>query len=498
MPNLARPLATFAFLALAGAPLAAQEPTAPPKPAPAPAAAPAAPAPGTIVGFVFDSTIMRPLAVATIQLVTRNDVTHGKSFTAISDSSGFFRVADVPPGEYIATFFHPRLDELGLEGPMRSVQITSGRNDVELGIPGARRVIGLHCGLRPRGDSSGVLLGSLVQADKPEAVPNATVTAQWFELSFSARGMTRSTPTVRATTDANGRFAFCGLPTDAVFTIWASAGRATTGTVSVTVPAASVATTALAIDVADTLPRTDSTGAPTRRGTARVSGIVRRPSGSPLAGARVGIRGTTAETVSDERGAYTLADLPAGTQTLEARAIGFTPISRSSTLSGRHPLSFDVRVDSAAHVLETVQVTGKAVSDRATEEFNAAKKRGFGYFIDRERIEEQNAFVASDLLRMAPGVTVYQSGVPGGGSSISMRGVGSINGRCEPGIVVDGMPIMGPSSDLDILARPDDIAGMAVYRGPGETPVEYQNLSPCGVIQIWTRRGNTPRGRTGK
>jgi len=489
MPRLVRPFAVLALLVTATAALPAQQPT-PPAPAPA---APVTEQ-GTIVGFIFDSTIMRPLAVATIQLVQRSDPTHGKSFSATSDSSGFFRMKDVPPGEYIATFYHNRLDELGLEGPMRGVTVTPGRNDVELGIPGARRVIGLHCGVRPRGDSSGVLLGSLTQADRAEPVPNATVTAQWFELSIGARGMTRSTPTVRATTDANGRFAFCGLPGDAIFTIWATAGRATTGSVSLTVPPRSVASTALAIDLADTLPRVDSTGVPTRRGSARVSGIVRRPSGAPLAGARVGIRGTMAEAVSDERGAYTLVDLPGGTQTLEARAIGFTPISRTITLSARRPVTYDVRFDSAAHVLETVEVTGKQVIDRATEEFNAAKKRGFGYFIDRERIEQQNAFVASDLLRMAPGVTVTQSGYPGGGSTISMRGVSTITGRCEPGIVVDGMPITGASSDLDILARPDDIAGMAVYRGPGETPVEYQNLSPCGVIQIWTRRGNTPRG----
>ncbi|NUQ92837.1 MAG: hypothetical protein HOQ26_07980, partial [Gemmatimonadaceae bacterium] len=259
-----RPFAVLALAALAGAPLAAQQPTpAPPAPVQAPAPAPAL---GTIVGFVFDSTIMRPLAVATIQLVQRSDVTHGKSFSAISDSSGFFRMKDVPPGEYIATFYHGRLDELGLEGPIRGVTVTAGRNDVELGIPGARRVIGLHCGPRPRGDSSGVLLGALVQADKPEAVPNATVTAQWFELSFGARGMTRSTPTVRATTDANGRFAFCGLPGDAVFTIWATAGRATTGSVSVTVPPLGVASASLAIDLADTMPRIDSVGAPARRG----------------------------------------------------------------------------------------------------------------------------------------------------------------------------------------------------------------------------------------
>ena len=91
--------------ALAGGSALAQQPTP----------APAAPAPvpnGIIVGYIFDSTVTRPLAEANIQIVTKADVTHGRSFSVLSDSSGFFRVTDVPPGEYLLTFFHPRLDEL--------------------------------------------------------------------------------------------------------------------------------------------------------------------------------------------------------------------------------------------------------------------------------------------------------------------------------------------------------------------------------------------------
>lgn len=472
---------------LAAMPALAQQPTAP---------APAAPTMGTIVGFVFDSTIMRPLAEATIQLATKGDVAHGKSFNATSDSSGFFRMTDVPPGDYVATFFHERLDELGLEGPVRGVQITPGRNDVELGIPGARRVIGLHCGPRPRGDSSGVILGIVMKSDLPEPVPNATVTAQWFELSIGSRGMTRSTPTVRATTDANGRFAFCGLPPDANFSIWASAGRAMTGTVSLDVPAFTVATTTLALDVADTMPARDSTGAPVRRGSARISGFVRMPSGSPLPGARVGIRGTMAETVADARGAYTLTGLPGGTQTLEARAIGYIPVSRTVRLSAKRPTTLDVQFDKSAQILETVEVRGKAVLDRATEEFNQAKKRGFGYFLDRESIEQRQAFQASDLLRMAPGVMVFPGAGPGGPPTIQIRGSAGFSGVCQPGLVIDGLQFQGGGGDLDMLVRPEDIAGLAVYRGASETPVEYQSMSGCGVIQVWTRRGNTPHGKS--
>ena len=101
-------------------------------------------------------------------------------------------------------------------------------------------------------------------------------------------------------------------------------------------------------------------------------------------------------------------------------------------------------------------------------------------------------------LRAAPGVTLYPSGTPGGSPAISIRGGGIGGGACQPGIVIDGMMYNGGAEDLDMLVKPDDIAGLAVYRGASETPVEYQGQSSCGVIQVWTRRGNTPRGPSRK
>lgn len=463
---------------------------------PAPALATTAPAAnGIIVGYIFDSTLTRPLANATIQVVLKADVTKGVSFSAISDSSGFFRVTDVPPGMYLITFFHSRLDELGLNGPVKSVNVSGARTDVELGIPGTRRVIALHCGGRiANADSSGLLLGTVVQAERPDPVAGAVVTAQWFELSFSSRGMVRSTPTVRATTDPNGHFSLCGLPPDGTLSVWARLGNATTGAVNVTMLPRRVGVQELSLDVADTAVASAAAG-PVRRGAARVSGIVRAPSGGLLPGARVALRGTDIETVADAAGAYTLIDLPGGTQTLEARAIGFVPIARSITLSSKRALRFDVRFDSAARILQTVEVKGEVVYDRGTREFLDAKKRGFGFFIDRETIENRQPFNTSDLLRSAPGVTVYNGGPPGSGANIQIRGSSNFNGACQPGIVVDGMRLAGDAGDIDLLARPEDIAGMAVYRGPSEVPAEYQSGSSCGLIQIWTRRGNTPRGR---
>ena len=473
--------------ALAGGSALAQQPTP----------APSAPAVqnGIVVGYIFDSTVTRPLAEANIQIVTKSDVTHGKSFSVLSDSSGFFRVTDVPPGDYLVTYFHPRLDELGLTAPMLSFTTRGPRTDIELGIPTTQHVIALHCGARAAADSSGLLMGSVVQSDVPTPVAGASVTAQWFEVSFSARGMVRSTPTVRATTDENGRFSMCGLPGDAMLNVWAGLGKAVTGSVNVEVKPHRVATIQLSLDVADTVLTATASG-PVRRGTARVNGVVRSPSGAVLPGARVALRGTDVETVADANGAYALTNLPGGTQTLEARAIGFVPIARSVTLSARRPLRFDVRFDSAARILQTVEVKGERVYDSATQEFMDAKKRGFGYFIDRETIENRQPFQTSDLLRTAPGVMVTTSGMPGSEANIQIRGPSSISGSCQPGIVVDGLLLNGGAGDIDMLARPEDITGIAVYRGPSEVPVQYASGGSCGLIQIWTRRGNTPRGKS--
>jgi hypothetical protein len=456
-------------------------------------AAPPSPAMSTIVGFVFDSTTKRPLADATVQMVTKDDITNGRSFSVVSDSSGYFLITDVPFGSYVITFFHQRLEDLAVSAPLRAVEARTGRTNIELGIPSVRRLIALHCGAQQASDSSGLLVGTVIKADRPEPVARAIVTAQWFELSFGATGMVRSTPRVEAIADDNGRFRMCGLPDDAAVSVWAASGRASTGAVSVDVKPSVVTTLELALDVADTVEATAASG-PVRRGSAQVSGSILSPTGAPMPGARVALRGSDNETIADASGAFTLTELPSGTQSLEARAIGFVPVARTVTLSATRPLHYDIRFDSAARILETVEVHGKVLYDRSAEEFAKLKKRGFGYFIDRDMIDRRQPFNTTDLLRTAPGVSVYSGRGPGSGTNIQIRGSGNFQGTCQPGLVLDGMPLGNESTrDLDFLARPEDVAAIAVYRGPSEVPAEYQSSASCGLIQIWTRRGGTPR-----
>ena len=70
-------------------------------------------------GLVFDSTSMQPLAGARVAVM-------GTSAIGESDAEGRFRIPDVPAGSYWVTFFHARLQELGVNAPSRQVAFLDG------------------------------------------------------------------------------------------------------------------------------------------------------------------------------------------------------------------------------------------------------------------------------------------------------------------------------------------------------------------------------------
>ena len=49
------------------------------------------------------------------------------------------------------------------------------------------------------------------------------------------------------------------------------------------------------------------------------------------------------------------------------------------------------------------------------------------------------------------------------------------------------MYIPGAASDVSILAKPSEVAGIEVYKG-ADAPPEFQK-GGCGALVIWTKRG---------
>ena len=70
---------------------------------------------GTVTGTVFDSTAMVPLGGARVAVI-------GTSILVEADDRGRFTLDDVPVGNHPVTFFHPRLQELGISASSSQVE----------------------------------------------------------------------------------------------------------------------------------------------------------------------------------------------------------------------------------------------------------------------------------------------------------------------------------------------------------------------------------------
>lgn len=93
-----------------------------------------------------------------------------------------------------------------------------------------------------------------------------------------------------------------------------------------------------------------------------------------------------------------------------------------------------------------------------------------------------------------PGVTIVNnSGAPGAGASIRIRGIGSLNGSQAPLIVIDGVPqdfsgISGAADPLSLI-NPNDIQTFDILKDASATAI-YGNRASNGVILITTKQGS--------
>lgn len=104
-----------------------------------------------------------------------------------------------------------------------------------------------------------------------------------------------------------------------------------------------------------------------------------------------------------------------------------------------------------------------------------------------------NTTVEQAIQGRAAGVYVTQNtGTPGGGMSVTIRGINSINGSNEPLYVVDGVQIEGTTdvsgtNPLSTL-NPSDIESIDILEGPSATAI-YGSRGTNGVVMITTKRG---------
>jgi len=214
-----------------------------------------------------------------------------------------------------------------------------------------------------------------------------------------------------------------------------------------------------------------------------VSGKVTSPDGQGLPGVSIIIKGTTNGVASDVEGNYTIE--AANTDVLVVSYIGF--VTQEVTVGARTQLNVALKEDQK--VLNEVVVTGYG-------ELRRVDVPGAQTTISSKAIEKTvNTTIEQAIQGRAPGVYITQNtGAPGGGISVNIRGVNSINGSNEPLYVIDGVQIQGSvspsgSNPLSTL-NPSDIESMEVLQGPSATAI-YGSKATNGVVIVTTKRGKS-------
>ena len=206
-----------------------------------------------------------------------------------------------------------------------------------------------------------------------------------------------------------------------------------------------------------------------------VKGKVKDEQGQGLPGVSVVVKGTTAGTVTDNEGAYSVNAQP--TSTLVFSYIGYL----TQELSVGNKSSLDVKLVADTKALSEVIVVGYGTAKKATLTGAVTAVKG------TELQKAPAANLSNTLGGRLPGVsTVQSSGEPGyDGSTIRIRGTNSL-GNSSALIVVDGVP--NRSGGLDRI-NPADIESISVLKDAAAAI--YGSRAGNGVILITTKRGKS-------
>jgi outer membrane cobalamin receptor len=209
-----------------------------------------------------------------------------------------------------------------------------------------------------------------------------------------------------------------------------------------------------------------------------IDGVVTDTNLVSLGDATASILGSTIQVVTGANGRFRIHGLQTGQYILVVRRLGYAPTSTALQVAGGDTLRMAFALERIATALDTVTVTAKRYSMRMAE-FEYQRKLGFGHFMTQAEIEKRNSVYVSDLVRTMMSVNVVPS--PGGGGHVAT----SIRGRCVLRLILDGVALS--TFNLDDLPSPKQIAGIEVYTGPAQIPIQYRDR--CGIIRIWTRDG---------
>jgi TonB-dependent starch-binding outer membrane protein SusC len=244
----------------------------------------------------------------------------------------------------------------------------------------------------------------------------------------------------------------------------------------------------------------------------RITGTVAaREGGAPLTSASITVAGTTTGAYTGTDGKFSVM-APNTTVSLRVRRIGYqartvvVPTSQSDVT---------VALERDVLQLEAQVVTGTTTAVSSENAANAVT------VISSEALNRVTSPTIDNAMqgKIAGAIISQNSGAPGGGTQVQLRGVSSILGAYSPLYVVDGVIVNNSTiaSGLNVITNasragsagnfsssqdqsvnriadlnPNDIESIQVLKGPSASSI-YGSRGTNGVIIITTKQGTTGR-----
>lgn len=226
-----------------------------------------------------------------------------------------------------------------------------------------------------------------------------------------------------------------------------------------------------------------------------VSGIVTDQDGKPVSGVNITVKRGRMGTQTDANGSYQL-NVPENA-TLVFSSVGFG----TTEMSAKGKSTVNASIASVSTTVSEVVVVGYGTARRRdlTGSVSSVNEKNFN----------KGTYTSADQLIQGKvaGVQVSNnSGQPGGGSTVKIRGNSAITGSGQPLYVVDGVPLDGrsarpglgdiglggsnPGSNPLNFINPSDIASIDILKDASATAI-YGSRAAYGVVLVTTKRGQS-------
>ena len=209
-----------------------------------------------------------------------------------------------------------------------------------------------------------------------------------------------------------------------------------------------------------------------------ISGTVTDASGVPVIGAAVFVVGNTSTGVmTDMDGKYTLS-VPQNAA-IAVSCIGYA----TQTIQIGAETVYNVMLQEDSQLLEETVVIGYGVQKKSDLTGSVAS-------VGEESLKNQSVTDAAAALQgKASGVHIINTGGPGSGATIRVRGYSSNSGNIGPLLIVDGLQV----DNIQYL-DPSMIASMEVLKDAASAAI-YGAQAGNGVVLITTKTGAAEKGR---